>query len=362
MRIAFDARAWQKPPHSFRRVLDLLAGAADSAGWSSRFLVTGQVRPEYERQRERIRLLDSVAAGAADGEVLWSPELDCLAAEVPRVATLHDVNPLLADGRSMLSRWFRGRAFHGRVSRRGVALDCLVTDTLDARDRILESFPGLGLEPMVVPLYADTPYRQVAAEQVRSVLRRLSLADGYFLFVGSFRRHKNWQGLIRAYALLPEAVRREHSLVMVGSARRVGGELAGLVRRLGVGECVHTPGQVADADLPALYSGALAFVFPSYLEGFGLPPLEALACGTPVVSSNRTSLPEVLGAAALYVDPDDLASLAAAMLRVAHEPSLRDDLARAGIERAAQFSPRRTARAMSDVFAQMGLAGSRRRN
>ena len=97
-------------------------------------------------------------------------------------------------------------------------------------------------------------------------------------------------------------------------------------------------GYVADEDLSALYSGALAFVFPSLYEGFGLPPLEAMQCGTPVIASNTTSLPEIVGEAGLMVDPRDEEDLCQAMLRIAREVGLRSELGRRGVDRAAKFS------------------------
>ncbi len=118
----------------------------------------------------------------------------------------------------------------------------------------------------------------------------------------------------------------------------------------GLEEWVTFTGYVPDADLPALYNGADLFCFPSLYEGFGLPVLEAMACGTPVVTSNTTSLPEVAGEAALLVDPYDVEDIAAAMQRVLTEPDLAHDLRERGLARAGQFSWEKTARETIAVY------------
>jgi len=125
------------------------------------------------------------------------------------------------------------------------------------------------------------------------------------------------------------------------------------VSELGLGDRVHFAGYVHDADLPALYGGADLFVFPSLYEGFGLPPLEAMACGTPVVCSNAASLPEVVGDAAVTVDPYDVDALAEAMQRVLADRDLREDLRARGLARARQFTWERTARETLAVYREV---------
>jgi glycosyltransferase involved in cell wall biosynthesis len=109
-------------------------------------------------------------------------------------------------------------------------------------------------------------------------------------------------------------------------------------------------GYVPEADLPALYSGAVCFVYPSYFEGFGLPPLEAMRCGTPVITGDRTSLPEVVGAAGLLVDPFDIDALAAAIEKVINDSDLRAQLSVKGLERAKLFDWRETARKTLTIY------------
>jgi glycosyltransferase involved in cell wall biosynthesis len=118
-----------------------------------------------------------------------------------------------------------------------------------------------------------------------------------------------------------------------------------VARDLGISGRVRFPGWIDEPDAPALYRGAIAFVFPSYYEGFGLPPLEAMACGTPVIVANTSSLPEVVGNGGLCVDPEDLAALSQAMRAVVLDSALREQLARAALARAGTFGWRQTAQA-----------------
>jgi glycosyltransferase involved in cell wall biosynthesis len=143
------------------------------------------------------------------------------------------------------------------------------------------------------------------------------------------------------------------SLVIAGKAQWRESEVYGAVQQAGLEGRVVFPGYVDDADLPALYSAATVFVYPSLYEGFGLPPLEAMACGTPVISSDAASLPEVVGDAALLVDPTDSTALAQALRAVLTQPSLQADLRGRGLDQAALFSWERCAAQTLAVYRQV---------
>jgi glycosyltransferase involved in cell wall biosynthesis len=142
--------------------------------------------------------------------------------------------------------------------------------------------------------------------------------------------------------------------VLVGKEGWANEELQRAVAEAPAGRKPLFTGYVADADLPALYAGADLFVYPSIYEGFGLPPLEAMACGVPVLASNTSSLPEVVGGAGLTVDPLDEGAIAEAMLDLLQDRPRREALAAAGLERAACFSWERTARQTIDVYNDVG--------
>ena len=204
----------------------------------------------------------------------------------------------------------------------------------------------------VTYLAAAEDYRPVRERSTLAALRaRYGLAEHYVLALGNLQPRKNLARLVDAYVELRRAGQLAGvQLVLAGKAQWRESELFTAVRQSGLEGDILFPGYVADADLPALYSGALAFVYPSLYEGFGLPPLEAMACGTPVICSNAASLPEVVGAAALTVDPSCVEELAAALVAVADQPALRAELREKGLRRAAGFSWRRCAEETLAVY------------
>lgn len=155
----------------------------------------------------------------------------------------------------------------------------------------------------------------------------------FILSVGTLQPRKNYQRLIRAVASLDSSL----SLVIVGSKGWHYDAIFAEVTRLGLEQRVHFPGFIADADLPALYRAAMVFVYPSLYEGFGLPALESMACGTPVIAANRSALPEVVGAAGLLVDPYDEPALVAAIAQVVEDEQLQAHLSQAGQLQAKKF-------------------------
>lgn len=183
------------------------------------------------------------------------------------------------------------------------------------------------------------------ASRLAQVRARYGTGECYWLYVGTLQPRKNLGSLIRAFARLslegawPPDVR----LVLAGKPGWYHEQIAEASRASGVAERIVFPGYVAPDDLAPLLSGALAFVLPSWYEGFGLPALEAMVCGAPVICSNVSSLPEVVGDAGLLVDPGDVDALADAMRRLWLDPMLRADLARRGLDQAARFSWQRCA-------------------
>ena len=179
-----------------------------------------------------------------------------------------------------------------------------------------------------------------------AVLRRLGLGRPFFLYVGAAYPYKNLHGLIEAFA----RVDGDYGLVLAGDQEDFRAALEQQVAMLGLGKSVAFPGRVTDAELAALYGAALAYAFVSRREGFGLPGLEAMAAGVPVVAASAGSLPEVYGEAARYCDPLDLDSIAAALTEIATNEELRTRLVALGRQRAAEFSWTRTAEQTLDVY------------
>jgi glycosyltransferase involved in cell wall biosynthesis len=253
--------------------------------------------------------------------------------------TIHDLMFLVLPE---YNRWYQQparyafRALARRVVRRA---DLVFADSQwSAQDavRLLDA-PAARLR--VTPLGVSPAYHAIGDPAAEAALRS-SHADGkpYILYVGNFKPHKNVDGLLQAWGRLPEPLRRTHRLLLAGRDDRWRAPLVTRAHQLGVAAEVHFIGAVAEADLPGLYRAALGFAFPSRYEGFGLPPLEAMACGTPVVASDRTSIPEVVGDAALPVDPDDATALSQALARLMTDAQLCARLRQRGLARAARFA------------------------
>lgn len=252
------------------------------------------------------------------------------------VATIHDLTPIRFPHWHTAYQKIMGKYLPRSVKRS----DRIIADSQATADDLMSYLDVPEDKIRVVPLAAAPHfYEPPSAEALLAARGRYGLTGSYFLFVGTLEPRKNLGTLLLAYQKLPADVQREHPLVLVGSR---GWEDERLLTTIDALPHVRWLGRVPDSDLPALLAGALGFVYPSYFEGFGLPVLEAMAAGCPVVTSNVSSLPEVTGtgpdAAALLVHPDDVAGLAAAMTRLAEEPALREDLKTRGLARARLFS------------------------
>jgi len=186
--------------------------------------------------------------------------------------------------------------------------------------------------------------------RLKYLVEAYNLSPPYILTVASSFIHKNLEGLIRAYALLVAEYGIQHQLVIAGHKRTAYSRLLDLINNLKLNNRVVFTGFVQDEDIPLLYSCANAFVFPSFYEGFGLPLLEAMACGVPIASSNATSLPEVGGGAVLYFDPYNVEQMAQAIYKILSDPDLRQDLVAKGLTRAHEFSWEKTARQTLEIY------------
>jgi alpha-1,3-rhamnosyl/mannosyltransferase len=218
----------------------------------------------------------------------------------------------------------------------------IITISDFVRDEILEAFKVPADKVTVTPLAAPPEFsRKVPPAELSNVTDKYGIDGEYFLAVGTLEPRKNLKTLLLAFA----AARRQttEQLVVVGGQGWLFEETQDLLRKLGLGSRVIFTDYVPARELPALYAGAKLFVFPSFYEGFGIPILEAMAAGTPVICSNTSSLPEVGGTAALYFDPNDTEALKLALRRTLADDQLRARLAEAGREQAAGFTWQRTA-------------------
>jgi alpha-1,3-rhamnosyl/mannosyltransferase len=259
----------------------------------------------------------------------------------PSVVTIYD----LIGWRFPRTLSWRGRLFYRASMALAVRTAAAVITISESARADLAHVYRLPAERLAVtPLAAGRRFRPQPAAEVAAARARHGLPERYVLYVGSNKPHKNLERLARAWErVLADGAAEGATLVIAGHEDRKHTELRRFVAERGLGSTVRFLPNLADADLPALYSGATVFAFPSYYEGFGLPPLEAMACGAPVLCAYASSLPEVVDTAALTVDPFSMIELAEGMARLLRNPSLRRELSVRGQRRAREFSWRRTA-------------------
>lgn len=261
----------------------------------------------------------------------------------PIVVTVHDLIPLThyRSGADRLPR--RQSAFYRWNLRAATAAARIITVSEASRREIMAEL-GVAHDRITAV------YNGVDASPATRVPRIASTRPPYALFVGSFEPRKNLLAAIRAFGQIAGEL-PSHQLIAVADPRSGSSEAVHhAIASLGIGQRVRFVSNVSDDELWTLYAGAEMFVFPSLAEGFGLPPLEAMAAGTPVIASGLPAHREVLGDAAILADPRSTSALAEAMLRVARSPELRTAMAARGRERAACFSWRTCARQTLDVY------------
>jgi glycosyltransferase involved in cell wall biosynthesis len=244
------------------------------------------------------------------------------------------------------------RRLVGRVRRTAAAARRVIADS-ESTARDLRELLSVAPEKIRV-VYPGCPahFRPLALEACAPVLRRHGVTPPYLLHVGTLEPRKNLVGLLRAYRRVAAAHADAPGLVLAGARGWGTDAVLHAIEELGLRERVTLTGAVPSSDLPALYGAAAAFVYPSLYEGFGFPVLEAMACATPVITADVASLPEVVGDAALRVDPRDDAALAAAITRVLTDQEIRESLRRAGPARARTFTWERCARETLAVYGE----------
>ncbi|MFL5659412.1 MAG: glycosyltransferase family 4 protein [Ktedonobacteraceae bacterium] len=263
----------------------------------------------------------------------------------PTIVTIHDVIPLRLP---LYRAGTKVEAYVRLVARAAHKATLIITVSQHARQDIMDALKIPAERIRVIYEAAGDEYTPVTDPTALATVRaRYGLGEQYIFYLGGLDQRKNVLQLVRAFAHLYRQLENPNlQLFISGDPAKQNGPLfpdpRPVAAALGVTNQVIYR-FVEDEDKPAVYGGASLFVFPSLYEGFGLPPLEAMSCGAPVICSNRTSLPEVVGNAAISIDPDDISAMVEAMRSVLANSRLRDDLRARSLQHAAQFSWRKAA-------------------
>ena len=298
-------------------------------------------------RREKIDLLHCPKSAIP----LWTP--------CPVVVTLHDLIPVKHPELEKFAAQLYWRLHIPYAAKRS---DFVITISLWAQEEIMREYGvPAGRIAVIMQSYdpaMTAPRDPAEGERIRG---RYGLPQGYLLYVGTIQPRKNLVTLIEAYAMLKKQGGFSEKLVIVG---RKGWLYEGLfirVRELGLENDIIFTGFVPDEDLPFIYDGARLFVYLSLLEGFGRPPLEAMACGVPVITSDTSAIPEVVGDAGISVPATDTVKVAEAIGRLLADPALADDMRRKGLARARAFSWDAAARETLQVYERVAAGSSHRK-
>jgi glycosyltransferase involved in cell wall biosynthesis len=267
--------------------------------------------------------------------------------QCPTVLSIHDLSLLLYPQTHLKHLVRRARYRLPFMARKATRI---ITATEHVKKEVAEHLHVDPAKIAVTPYAPRTDFRPMPLSETEATRRRLGVEDVFILFVGTIEPRKNLITLLRAFAETQMNTDLRPQLVIAGQEGWLMGEMSSYIEREGLKERIRFTGYIADEDLRALYSSCAVCVYPSLYEGFGFPPLEAMACGAPVIAADVPSLHETVGQAALLVPPTDVQQLARALAEMLTDEQKRAHFSRAGLEWSAQFTWERTARLTLEVY------------
>lgn len=268
-----------------------------------------------------------------------------LAPGVPTVVTIHDIIPMILP--EYRGDW-RVRLYTSLVAAAAQQANIILADSQASKDDIISRL-NIPDEQVRVVYLAPAPHYQPPQswQPLIEIKKKYNLPEDFVLYLGGYDVRKNVSALLHAYTWVSATLKDAYPLVLAGKLPQTDTPFfpdpLRIARDLGIEHYIVTPGWIAEEDLPLLYAAATVFVYPSRYEGFGLPVLEAMACGTPVVTTNAASIPELAGPAAFQLDPTDTKHMAAPILRLCTEEGSNDELVECGFEQVEKFSWEKTA-------------------
>jgi glycosyltransferase involved in cell wall biosynthesis len=276
----------------------------------------------------------------------FSEEVSC-----KRIVTIHDLIPYVMPetvGRGYLLKFLKEMPLIIGNS------DGIITVSEFSKKDILKFFPIDENKIFVTPLAADKKYTPIDKVYCRNFLRdTYKLTDPFILYLGGFSERKNVASALTAFSKVYKDLNKKYKLVIVGGYKDASQQLVKLTNELKIDSDVIFTGFVPEEHLPIFYNGCDTFIYPSFYEGFGLPPLEAMNCGTPVIASNLTSIPEVVGDGGILINPYDISEISFAIGNLLSNEKLREELSYKALKRASEFSWQNTAHNTLKVYEEV---------
>jgi glycosyltransferase involved in cell wall biosynthesis len=355
MRIAIDARAWDWT--GVGRYIRNLLGSLMAADAENHYIVLigKKNAPSFERaaagwvRQPKVQIVDDRYYSLAEQTIFWK-QVEGIPADIfhfthfnvplafsrPYIVTIHDVTRFIFPGQKQTGFWQQVayEAVFARAVSKARAVICMSRTTEEELRHLPVKLPA-----NVRTIYQgidDIFFEPIAALNVQKIRMLVDTKQSYVLSVGVWMNHKNVERMLRAFAAVRQQ-RPELKLVITGRPKPGYINVVKMAQEMNIADSIIFPGFVPHRLLPALYASSAVFLFPSLYEGFGLPPLEAAACGAPVVAANVASIPEVMGSAALYVNPEDTADIARGILQVLGNKELAGRLVKQGHAQAEKF-------------------------
>ncbi len=272
--------------------------------------------------------------------------------KIPTVVTIHDLIPYIMPetvGKSYLERFLRDMP-------NIISNSCgILTVSEYSKKDILKFFSFYPEDKIfVTPLAANTNFKPLNKNECKSYVENTyCVKDPYILYIGGFSLRKNVLGLIKAFSKVYKDLNKPYKLLLGGPLKDEGEKLLTYVKENNLKDKIVFCGYLEDEILPVLYSGCDAFVYPSFYEGFGLPPLEAMSCKAPVITSSLTSIPEVTGDSAILINPNNIDELEAALAKLLNDENLKAILSQKGYLRSLEFNWRKTAKNTARAYEQL---------
>lgn len=268
----------------------------------------------------------------------------------PFIVTIHDLTLTFYPGKKM-NTWLHRMAYHWTIRSVTKHARRIIAVSNHTKQDLIKVL-GVPEDKIEMIYHGVSPQFSGSAATLRpELMQKLGLARPFFLYTGVWREHKNVVGMIKAFADFNREHGQQYDLVITGKTNPTYHEIPDTVRQLNLRPHVHLVGIVSEPDLQALYQNAIAYVFPSFYEGFGFPPLEAMQAGTPVLASSLSAVPEVCGEGnALYFDPHSIDDMKAKMRQIASDASLRQKLTDRGRERVKLFKWEETVKKTLNLY------------